>query len=60
MFHSFKVAYKLYQYDYSEEVIIAAALHDLLEDTNVTKEDIKIKFRETVANIVNVVSFDYK
>lgn len=58
LFHSFKVAYKLYQYGYSEEVVIAAALHDLLEDTNVTKEDIKIKFGESVANIVDVASFD--
>lgn len=58
LFHSFKVAYKLYQYGYSEEVVIAAALHDLLEDTSVTKEDIKIKFGESIANIVSVVSFD--
>ncbi len=58
LFHSFKVAYKLYQYGYSEEVVIAGALHDLLEDTSVTKEEIKEKFGDSIANIVNVVSFD--
>ena len=58
LFHSFKVAYKLYQYGYGEEIVIAAILHDLLEDTSVTKEDIKIKFGESIANIVSAVSFD--
>lgn len=58
LFHSFKVAYKLYQYGYSEDVVIAAILHDLLEDTSVTKEDIKVKFGESIANIVSAVSFD--
>ena len=58
LFHSFKVAYKLYQYGYGEEVVIAAILHDLLEDTSVKKEDIKIKFGESIANIVSAVSFD--
>ena len=58
LFHSFKVAYKLYRYGYGEEVVIAAILHDLLEDTSVKKEDIKIKFGESIANIVSAVSFD--
>lgn len=58
LFHSFKVAYKLYQYGYSEDVVIAAILHDLLEDTSVTKEDIKVKFGESIANIVSAISFD--
>lgn len=58
LFHSFKVAYKLYQYDYSEEVVIAGALHDLLEDTKVTKADIKNNYGESIANIVSTVSFD--
>lgn len=58
LFHSFKVAYKLYQYGYSEDVVIAAILHDLLEDTSVTKEDIKNNFGESIANIVSAVSFD--
>lgn len=58
LFHSFKVAYKLYQYNYNEDIVIAGALHDLIEDTSVTKEDIKNVFGESIANIVNAVSFD--
>ena len=58
LFHSFKVAYKLYQYGYSEDIVLASALHDLLEDTSVTKEDIRMKFGESIANIVSAVSFD--
>lgn len=58
LFHSFKVAYKLYQHDYSEEIVIAGALHDLLEDTSVTKEELKERFGDPIANIVSAVSFD--
>lgn len=58
LFHSFKVAYKLYQYGYSEEIVIAGALHDLIEDTSVTKENIKNDFGESIGNIVDAVSFD--
>ena len=58
LFHSFKVAYKLYQYDYSEEVVIAGALHDLLEDTKVKKKKKKNNYGESIANIVSTVSFD--
>ena len=32
--HSIRVALFLYEYHYPEEVIIAGALHDLVEDTN--------------------------
>ena len=58
LFHSFKVAYQLYKYNYSEEVVISAILHDLIEDTNVKKEDIANKFGDVIANIVSAVSFD--
>ena len=58
LFHSFKVAYKLYQENYSEEVVISAILHDLIEDTDVKIEDIANKFGEVIANIVGAVSFN--
>ena len=58
LFHSFKVAYRLYQYDYDEEVVISAILHDLIEDTDVKKEDIANGFGNNIANIVEAVSFD--
>lgn len=56
--HSFRVADLLYKLDYSEDIVIAAVLHDLIEDTNVTYEKIKNDFGKKVADIVQAVSFD--
>jgi len=58
--HSFRVADLLYQLDYSENIVIAAALHDLIEDTDVTYDQIKEDFGTEIADIVAAVSFDPK
>lgn len=42
--------------NYSEEIIIAAALHDVLEDTKIGYQEIKNKFGEEVAEIVYCVT----
>jgi guanosine-3',5'-bis(diphosphate) 3'-pyrophosphohydrolase len=39
-----------------KEAIISALLHDVLEDTNTTYEELKERFGETVANIVEGVT----
>ena len=36
-----------------QELLAAAALHDVIEDTHYTYEDIKVKFGERVANFVS-------
>jgi len=56
--HSFRVADLLYQLDYNENVVIAAVLHDLIEDTDVVYEDIVGEYGKTIADIVAAVSFD--
>jgi (p)ppGpp synthase/HD superfamily hydrolase len=38
------------------ESIMAALLHDVIEDTGVTKEDIRTQFGEEVADLVDGVS----
>lgn len=55
--HSIRVA--MYLYDMGEEanVIVAALLHDLLEDTKTTSEEIKTAFSDEVANLVEANSF---
>ena len=58
LFHSFRVAELLYELNYSEDIVIAAVLHDLIEDTDVTYEEIKQNFGKKVADIVDAVSFD--
>ncbi len=60
LLHSFKVANRLYELDYKKEIVISAALHDLIEDTAINYDDLKEEFGEEIANIVNCVSFDPK
>lgn len=50
--HPIRVAKILQDAGYSEEVIIAGLLHDVVEDTVVTIEEIEEKFGKKVADIV--------
>ncbi len=42
--------------DYSEDVIVAGALHDLLEDTSKTENDIEKEFGKNVLDLVIAVT----
>lgn len=48
----------LYDRDYEKRIVISGLLHDLLEDTDVTSDEIRSKFGKDVANIVEATSFD--
>lgn len=50
--HPVGVAFILLQMDCPETVVAAGLLHDTVEDTNVTPEEIRQKFGEEVADIV--------
>lgn len=54
--HCTEVARILNKFGYSEEIIIAGLLHDTVEDTEVTLEDLRIGFGERVSNIVKYVT----
>lgn len=54
--HLYSVAFMLAEYTDNEDVVIAALLHDVLEDTDYTEEELAADFGETVANIVKTVS----
>jgi (p)ppGpp synthase/HD superfamily hydrolase len=54
--HPISVAKILIEYDCLEEVIIAGLLHDTIEDTAVTLEDIRRSFGEKVASLVKAAS----
>ena len=56
--HSIKVAMHLIDMGYSDTIIVGAILHDLLEDTDCTSEDIKNEFGEEIAKLVEAVSFN--
>jgi len=54
--HPLQVAIYLSEINLDIETIIAALLHDLIEDTDITYEDIKSKFGNEIANIVDGVT----
>lgn len=56
--HSIKVTMFLVGLGYEENIIIAALLHDLIEDSNVKYGNIKEKFGEKIAVLVEALSFD--
>ena len=56
IFHPFTVGMILQRVGCRDEVIIAGILHDVIEDTKYTKEDIKKKFGKKVSDLVEGVS----
>lgn len=46
----------LEEYGYDDNIVAAAYLHDVVEDTKYTLEDIKEEFGDEVANLVNYAS----
>jgi (p)ppGpp synthase/HD superfamily hydrolase len=50
--HPVEVALTLQEYGKSEEVIAAGLLHDTLEDTDVTKEDLEAEFGREITDLV--------
>lgn len=56
IFHPIRVGFMISTSTRSETVIAAAILHDILEDTKATYQDIFNNFGETVAIYVNQVS----
>lgn len=56
--HSIRVAFRLDFYGYGKEVVLAAILHDLLEDTGTSLKEIEDKFGKMVAELVSVSTFN--
>jgi (p)ppGpp synthase/HD superfamily hydrolase len=56
--HPVEVACLLHEAGYSDEVIAAGVLHDVLEDTDVEREELTSRFGERVAGLVAAVSDD--
>ncbi|OQX50694.1 hypothetical protein B5M47_03440 [candidate division CPR3 bacterium 4484_211] len=58
IFHSIRVGLYLYSRGYGKDIVIAGLLHDLLEDSNVTYQEIIQRFGAEVAELVQANSFD--
>lgn len=56
--HCLEVARILHKHGYSEEIVIAGLLHDTVEDTEATLEDLERLFGEEVSNLVKYVTED--
>ena len=56
--HPLSVAFILQSAGYREEVVIAGILHDVVEDTKFTEQDIKEQFGEEIAALVMGVTED--
>ena len=50
----------MYSSCYSRDIVIASILHDLLEDTSVTYDDLVMQYGTPVADIVKAVTFESK
>ena len=57
-FHSIMVGYILKDSGYNKEVVLTGFLHDIIEDTEYTYEDIKSQFGKKIADNVLKVSED--
>lgn len=56
--HSLRTAFYLLSLGYGKDIIIAAILHDLIEDSDVTLREIDSTFGSEVADIVSSITFD--
>jgi len=54
--HLMSVAFMLHDYTDKEEVIVAALLHDAIEDTDYTLDELEEDFGSTVRELVNTLS----
>ena len=54
--HPVNVAYILAEMKADRDTLCAALLHDTIEDTNITKEEIASEFNPTIANLVDGVT----
>lgn len=54
--HPLSVAYKLAQMKMHQNVVAAGLLHDVVEDTGITVEDLKTEFGADVASLVDAVT----
>lgn len=56
--HSIRVTMILYNFNYEQDIIVAALLHDLLEDSSCVPDEIAETFGSQVAKLVFALTFD--
>lgn len=56
--HSTRVATALMFMGYEKKVIVGALLHDIIEDTDVTEDELASHFGQEILSLVNAVSYN--
>lgn len=56
--HSVRVGLHLYNLGYDKNIVSAAILHDVIEDTDVKIEEVESRFGAEIAKLVEANSFD--
>lgn len=56
--HSIRVANGLYELGYEDKIVLCALLHDVVEDSSITIEDLKNDFDDETAELVNSLTED--
>ena len=56
--HPLSVLFIVSNFTKVEDVLVASILHDIVEDTNVTLNDIEIKFGKKVSDMVDILTED--
>lgn len=56
--HSVRVAFRLIEKGLDKKYVVAAFLHDLVEDTDVTVDDVSQKFGEEVAELISDLTYN--
>lgn len=58
LMHSLRIAYQLHSLGYERDIIITAILHDLIEDSSASHEEIIEKFGQRVFDMVSACTLD--
>ena len=58
LFHGIRVGVYLYERGYSRDIVLAGVLHDLLEDTEVTEQELTDAFGDNVSRLVRASTKD--
>jgi len=58
LFHCIRTGVYLYENGYSRDIVLAGFLHDVIEDTGLSEEDLRSEFGEKVAKLVVANSKD--
>ena len=58
LFHSIRIGLGLYERGYSQNIVVVALLHDVLEDSDITESELEKEFGNEITMMIKANSFD--